>query len=544
MRINTYINSLLEQSISKAFEDPQYSFELALNAQTLSKEFNFEIEKGKALFQMAYACRVMSRHSEGLNYAFEALEIMKRAENIQGIYKAKNIIGIIYFYFGALTDALENFMGAMDLVSETNDINLKTSILNNIGEVYREAGEYSKAKLYYEQALALSLAQQLEFNASAIYLNIGEVLFQESEFEQSNVYLEKGYNIVLNHNRLLEQAEAETKIGRAYAAQGKYVIAKEKFLSALVKLRTINNQYYMVDLLMEMADLDLTLGLSPLRNLNEALERSKIAGIEKKIVKIYETISKYYEQKGDFRTALEYYKNFHIKQSELEASNLSKRLEILSVEFNYYKEKSENLKFKKLSEKLERDIEYYNKTLEHMKTQNQSLLKESLYDELTKAYNRRGLELSYQELVNYNPNLLGSVYIIDIDRFKNYNDTWGHVKGDECLIKITDEIMKVVKQGIVARFGGEEFVVITQSNEIEESLTFAENLRMSIEKLKILAEKNSDKVVTISVGGYLGTMTKDTLTAVIEKADKELYKAKENGRNCISVKDEASLNET
>lgn len=538
MRIQTYIDHLLEQATKKTFEDPQYSFELALDAHTHSLTFNLEIERGRALFQMAYACRVMSRNSEGLNYAFRALEIMNKAENIQGIYKAKNIIGIIYFYYGSLTDALENFMGAMDLVAETDDINLKASILNNIGEVYREVGEYHKAKSYYEQALALSLQKNLEFNASAIYLNIGEVLYQEGDYEQSNVFLEKGYNIVLKHNRFLEQAEAETKIGRAYVAEKKYDIARETFLSALEKLRSISNLYYMVDLLMEMADLDLALGMSPIRNLNEALEKSKDAGLEKKIIKIYESISNYYEKKGDFQLALEYYKNFHIKQSELEASNLSMRLEILSVEFNFYKEKSENMKFKKLSEKLERDIDAANKTLETMKAQNQSLLKESLYDELTNIYNRRGLEVNYRDFVNLKNQVMGTLFIIDIDRFKSYNDTWGHVKGDECLIQITGELKKIASHGIVARFGGEEFVVITRASRIEEALNFAESLRNSIEKLGILAEKNSTKVVTISIGGYLGKMNKDNLTSFIEKADRQLYIAKENGRNCISVGEE------
>jgi diguanylate cyclase (GGDEF) domain len=525
--------------MSKAFEDPQFSFELALEAQQVAIELNLEVERGKALFQMAYACRVMSKHSEGLNYAFKALEIMKKEQHIQGIYKAKNIIGIIYFYYGDLTDALENFMSALDLVSETNDINLKTSILNNIGEVYREAGEYGKARVYYEQALSLALELDLKFNASAIYLNIGEVLYQEGKFEESNVFLEKGYLIVLDENRFLEQGEAETKIGRAFVAQGKYIAAKETFLSALDKLKSVNNKYYMVDLLMEMADLDVAVGLSPLRNLNEALELSILSGIEKKIVKIYENISIYYEKKGDYKSALEYYKNFHLKQSELEASNLSKRLEILSVEFNYYKEKSENLKFKKLSEKLERDIDTYNKTLENVKAQNQSLLKESLYDELTEVYNRRGLEVSYQDLFTTMDEILGSVFIIDIDRFKNFNDTWGHVKGDECLKKITESLNKNISQGILARFGGEEFVVITQLKTLCEATDFAQQLRKSIESESIQAEKNADKVVTISIGGYLGKLTKDNLMKHIEEADKELYIAKENGRNCISVREEA-----
>jgi len=538
LKLNTYLNAEILKSKELAFQDPKKSFELAKEAYELSKIHCLEIEEGLSLFQMAYACRVMSKYSEGLNFAFKSLDIMKKNHHVKGIYKAMNIIGIIYFYYGAMTDALENFMSALSMIDEEDDFNLMSSLLNNIGEVYREAGAYVEASTYYHQALEICLKHNLNINASAIYLNLGEVAYQEKHYSESNDYMQKGYALLVGENRLLELGEAETKIGRALVAQGFYDQAKSTFLSALNKLNSVENKYYLVDLLIEMARLDQRINHSPMRNLNEALSLASEQGLVIKEVKIYEKISNYYESKGDFAKALAYYKRFHLKQAEVEASNLSKRLEILSVEFDYYKEKKENLKFRQMTARLEREIESYNRSLESIRSQNQELLKESLYDELTKIYNRRGLEKAYQELFENNSKLQLAVLIVDIDRFKGYNDTWGHVKGDTCLVRIAEEMSNNFKQSIIARYGGEEFLIIVQVDAFDKAYQLAEKFRENVQDLGIQASIDEDRVVTVSVGGYFGTFDKQSLLGAIEIADKELYKAKDSGRNKVRISKE------
>jgi diguanylate cyclase (GGDEF)-like protein len=435
-------------------------------------------------------------------------------------------------------------MEALTLVKNQNDANLETSLLNNIGEVYREAGDLDKAMKYYNKALTISKKHNLDVNTSAIYLNIGEILFLKDQHVQSYNNLKKGYDIISVHNRPLEQGEAETKIGRAIALQGKHDQAKAIFLTALKKLNTINNKYYLVDLLIEMASLDKMVGISPIRNLNEALDVALNNGIEKKAMIIYKMISEHYESLGDYKLAFDYFKSYHLKLGEVEASNLSKRLEIISVEFNYYKEKSENAKLKKLSEKLTRDIQATNKSLEKMKSTNKSLLKENLFDELTHLLNRRGIEKKFNDIFSEPHEIYGVVILMDIDRFKVYNDTWGHVQGDQCLRMISSSLKnQPFREYFVGRYGGEEFVAFVKIDTLDEAKLICERIRKGVEKLAIKANNWSDEVVTLSIGAYFGLIDKTQIKTFVKLADQQLYYAKFSGRNNVQITDRRILDE-
>jgi diguanylate cyclase (GGDEF)-like protein len=121
-----------------------------------------------------------------------------------------------------------------------------------------------------------------------------------------------------------------------------------------------------------------------------------------------------------------------------------------------------------------------------------------------------------------------SVLMIDIDDFKKYNDSFGHVQGDKALKKIGD-ILKINcrKIDIVCRYGGEEFSLILPANNKKESRLLAERIRKSIAKNNILKYK-----FTISVG--VANFPKDShkKKELIEKADRALYQAKKKGKNC------------
>jgi|GEM_PF-4226684 len=130
-----------------------------------------------------------------------------------------------------------------------------------------------------------------------------------------------------------------------------------------------------------------------------------------------------------------------------------------------------------------------------------------------------------------------SLLIIDIDYFKQYNDIYGHVKGDDCLKLITSTAQQLVHRpsDLIARYGGEEFAVILPETTDTESI--AQHIRSEVSNLKI-PHKGSDihGYVSISIGCCTMFPTKGTLaTHLIELADKALYKAKSAGRNNIKT---------
>ncbi|MBE0451663.1 MAG: diguanylate cyclase, partial [Clostridia bacterium] len=441
---NTNIEKLLEQSKLLATQNPQESYDLAKKAMDLSKSTHNPLSYGYSLFHMAYACRVMSDYSKGLELAFQALEIFKKHDNTIGILKASNIIGIIYFYFGAYTDALDYFMNSVSKICKNTDPGLESSLYNNIGEIYRMAEDYSNALFYYEKGIEVCGTHALESNKAVIHLNIGEIYYRQEKYEASFNELMKSYVIVMKHNDMINQGEAETKLGRAMQMRGDYKAADRYYKSALEKITHVNNKFYLVELLIEMAKLDELTGINPLKRWNEALEHAIGNKLDNKVCMIYKSLSNYYERNQMFEKALTYHKAYHVKEKEVDAVNLSKRLEILSVEFQYFKEKQRTKKIELLTNKLEEDIKVANTELNQLMAINTTLQKENLIDELTQLYNRRGINRMFTSQFNETGSVSGVIFFIDVDHFKTYNDNFGHIQGDVCLKILSKNIKAII----------------------------------------------------------------------------------------------------
>jgi len=137
-----------------------------------------------------------------------------------------------------------------------------------------------------------------------------------------------------------------------------------------------------------------------------------------------------------------------------------------------------------------------------------------------------------------------SVVMLDIDFFKQYNDTYGHLAGDECLRQVAQTAAQNVlrPRDLVARFGGEEFAVILPDTPLEGALNIAERLRQAILNLKIPHANSQvalpEPIVTISLGVASMRASADTSPSeVLAQADKALYLAKSQGRNCVKLVD-------
>lgn len=170
----------------------------------------------------------------------------------------------------------------------------------------------------------------------------------------------------------------------------------------------------------------------------------------------------------------------------------------------------------------------------------QDLLKNlSIKDDLTDLYNKRGFaELSTQAWTNALRNKLSTALLmIDIDYFKLYNDTYGHQKGDECLVSVANVIKRNTKRhsDVVARFGGEEFVILLPQTDFNGAHIVAKRIRNAIYNLNVLHEKGAvNSRVTVSIGiSVVVPENNDNIDDLIMQADSNLYVAKQNGRNRV-----------
>lgn len=198
-----------------------------------------------------------------------------------------------------------------------------------------------------------------------------------------------------------------------------------------------------------------------------------------------------------------------------------------------------HLTLRKINLQLLREIEERKRTEEALEKANLELERLASVDGLTQIANRR----QFDQHLHNEWKRLGrervpiAVILCDIDFFKLYNDTYGHVAGDKCLKEVAQGIKRAVKRpaDLVARYGGEEFAVILTSTDVDGAMKVAEGIRGEIRELQIPHIKSEvGEHISLSMG-VSSIVPKDTdePESFINNVDKFLYHAKETGRDRI-----------
>ena len=158
-------------------------------------------------------------------------------------------------------------------------------------------------------------------------------------------------------------------------------------------------------------------------------------------------------------------------------------------------------------------------------------------DPMTKLYNRRYFLTSSQKIISlaqrnsYDVSLL----ILDIDKFKNINDTYGHTIGDSVIIALAQKLLNSQRESdISCRYGGEEFTVLLPNTSQEGARVVAENIRQNLENLAVPIE---DSMIHFTVSVGVSTLLKEEkhIEKALKRADDALYEAKRNGRNRVCI---------
>jgi diguanylate cyclase (GGDEF)-like protein len=128
-----------------------------------------------------------------------------------------------------------------------------------------------------------------------------------------------------------------------------------------------------------------------------------------------------------------------------------------------------------------------------------------------------------------------SLVLVDVDHFKAFNDLHGHLRGDAALVQVARAIAERSRaHDLAARYGGEEFAVLLPETDARGARAFGEKIRQAVEALSI-GRSGPDDVLTVSVGVGSLARTDGTPAALVDAADRQLYRAKGEGRNCVCV---------
>lgn len=228
------------------------------------------------------------------------------------------------------------------------------------------------------------------------------------------------------------------------------------------------------------------------------------------------------------------------KEVILEAENLiqAKDFDSAEDEDRYIKLLNE---YKKLLKQMRTMVRMSDIMQSKLNTMSSELEKLSQIDGLTGLFNRRFFNEVYQR--EWQNSIAGGTALgammIDIDYFKVYNDTFGHLAGDVCLQKMANSIEEAVNEynAFVGRFGGEEFILLLTDTDVDQCAEVAQKIMDNIARMNIPgAVRTTNGNVTVSIGIGLMTPEKDMkLESLINTADQALYRAKKDGRNCWRI---------
>ncbi len=523
------IRTIMDDILTKGASDPQACLELCQKLIQQGKKEEDATLLGFGYYYLARAYFALNDYNHFVEYLHLGIEYQKESSQWPILVRSYNLMGINAIRQGNMTVALDQYL-----------LGLKTG---------------KRHKCEYEMAM--------------IYNNLGQLYMRLEEFERAIHYF-------LEEEELLHKFQADvqarksivmmyTMLGQCYLVLGKIFEAEAVEVEMRKWIRGEN---------LENADMLLIQSFyAQLRHVQERSEERdryiaevlKRLGASRIYLEAWENISSFgyfLLQIGKYTELKQLLDEVESKVEQIQINNM--KTEFLRLKIRYCREQKDREAYLEACAMLYEYEEKQNKEniamlrrsaelrfyLEEARGKEKMLLKETTMlreraerDALTGLPNRYRLkefaekiyEKAYKEQTNF------GIEILDVDYFKQYNDGYGHQKGDECLVAIGEVLMQMMEEEedtFCARYGGDEFVIIYYGKSDEEILHQAVHLRKRILKKKIMHEYSPDgKIITISQGIH-NTVPKEKkyVWDYLHSADGALYQAKQYEKNSVCMK--------
>lgn len=442
----------------------------------------------------------LGMHDEALAVLATAREIAQHLGDRELLYWVHNRTGVVHGSMGDRELSTECLMQALDM-ADGMDAEARFCILNNVSDnaVYvvarlRGRGETEAAEQVLTGALgyvteALRLAREAEhpYREAMSLDNYGMLLALAGDLDGASVLIEDSRRIAVRSGyRSLESAALQHQ-ARVRLMRGDHAEAIEGLLLAL--------------------------------------DRAHQAGEKPMAMEISRELSEAHERIGDFVAALAHYRNYHDLEREVHNQVAAARARMAAHHFEL-----DNVRLEAANARLEAEL--HRTRSAELAADNLLWQRQATEDALTGLPNRRSADERLPKLVASGGQVC--VAVADVDHFKRVNDHYGHFVGDEVLRRIAAILLdRIGETDLVARFGGEEFLIALHSSGIADARAQCELLRASVAAYP-WESIEPGLSVTISLG--LAEVTGPAaLAAAMSLADQRLYQAKRGGRNRVQV---------
>lgn len=499
-------------------EDPKKEKELCIQMLTECEDKYMEAF-GRTYLGDAY--HTLGKIEHALPEYSRALELARENDYDDLLSVLYNSIGIVYMYNDDEQSALDYFFNGIRLAEKLNDRMMHATLLANIAYVYRSAGAFDEAEKMLDEANRMIREAQH---------NDANVALDELGYELDKIWMmlqkqetEKAWKR-MQREEIRTDTSKENAINFAiYYAQTSDAKQCLKYMdAALEEVAHEINQFEQIVYLFELIEIGIKAGLyTRAKEIADMAEHLLTQiGTVGKWTKLMEYRIEIYEALGNTGKLVEAYRKYYEYDQK-------------------YEEEKTYAAVKRVRRKIELLHELDRKS--EIKQRQADLYDRRGRDALTGLYNRWGMKNRMKQLYREyrGRELTLAVALVDVDFFKEYNDTYGHVAGDRCLKSIADILKKSAgEKSMVGRYGGDEFLVVLWEKTQSEFEQMFDVVRKELSDRRI-ENKNSgvSDNVTVTVGGVV-TKPKRRIdfTAWLHEADLALYEVKKKSRNGYKVK--------
>ena len=479
---------------------------------------------GRECYEESLKLTIDGKYGDALPLAKRAATQISPETDAQLYCQLENLTGIIYGGIGNEMMALEHYLSGLSAATQNDVSIIAAKIYNNIGAEYQKLGAFEQSIKYFElslkeqeknagnESLAL-LAYKTNLNLCMGYSELANYEKAEEYLEGAYAYMENPDVASLRFHYLTIQSALFMKTGREAEARKSFPKLVEMILNADDSFNIWDNFERLGNLALDLKEYD------ALKRIIDSMDREFKEVPEEMIdldvlVAIQEFRLAYYEKIGDQES---------LWKEEHAYVDLCKKMCQQA-----WKDRATNIDYK-IQVKTELD-------------ENAEQRKQIDIDQLTSVGNRYKLEKDYkllQKNSSENDTRIG-IGIIDLDYFKEVNDTYGHLQGDHYLAAISQIIMKVIKgSGGIYRYGGDEFVVLLVDVDTPAVEQIAQRIQDNTADSQLPNLTSATKIQTVSQGYIVLDQFKNIdIWQLLSYADRQLYSVKHNGRDGYEIMNE------
>lgn len=475
-------------------------------------------EFGKECLQESISLLEKGEYENALRLAKRALEQTSCGIDMKLYCNIHNVTGVIYGAMGNELMAVEHYLAGLAIAKKKFFYSEASKLYNNIGAEYQMLGDHANAVHYFRLAMKEmekedeSDRDKYEYRSFITYMNMCEEYYAMASYEEAEEMLNRAGTFLAHESvkknkfgYLLSQCRLLLRTGNEEQVRASYAMLLDMAFHMADRSSFWREMEGLCNLSFELGDFEAAKSVIDYMEQQAKLITDETLGLDARM-KIYESLLTYYQATKNEEL---------LRKTEKEYVSLCRRQRDA-----VNKSRAVALDYKiQLNEQYEENCAY----------------KKQVYvDALTGVGNRNKLEKDYKKLAALceKKNYRISVGIIDLDYFKEVNDTYGHLKGDEYLKIVSQLIKKVIAgYGDVYRYGGDEFVVLLIDADKQVTEELAEKIQCAIEQEQLENNASSKHILTVSQGYIMLDNMKPDIWHILSLADKELYVVKRDGRD-------------